>query len=83
LQPDGKLLIGGVFTSVNGVARGRVARLNADGSLDMGFNPGEGASEVVRWVAPQADGKVVVVGGFSRFDGKDCVRLARLRGGSR
>jgi hypothetical protein len=60
-----------------------VARLNADGSLDTGFNPGEGASEVVRWVAPQADGKVVVVGGFGRFDGKDYMRLVRLRGGSR
>ena len=83
LQPDSKVLIGGVFTSVHGVARGRVARLNADGSLDTGFNPGEGASEVVRWVAPQADGKVVVVGGFGRFDGKDYMRLVRLRGGSR
>ena len=82
LQPDGKILIGGVFTSVHGVARGRVARLDPDGSLDTSFNPGEGASEVVRWVTPQSDGKVVVVGGFSRFDGKDYVRLARLRGGS-
>ena len=83
LQRDGKLLIGGVFTSVNGVARNRIARLNKDGSLDAGFDPGEGASEVVRWVAPQADGKVVIVGGFSRFDGSQCVRLARLNGGAR
>ena len=83
LQPDGKVLIGGLFTSVAGVARGRVARLNADGSLDAGFNPGEGANEVVRWVAPQADGKVLVVGGFKRFGGKDYVRLARLHGNAR
>jgi uncharacterized delta-60 repeat protein len=82
LQPDGKILIGGVFTSVNGIPRGRLARLNADGSLDASFNCGEGASEVVRWVAPQADGKVLVVGGFSQFDGKECVRLARVRGGA-
>jgi uncharacterized delta-60 repeat protein len=82
LQPDGKILIGGVFTSVSGVARGRVARLNEDGSLDTGFNPGEGASEVVHWVTPQRDGKVVVVGGFAQFDGKQYVRLARLRGSS-
>ena len=81
VQPDGKVLIGGLFTSVNGVPRGRVARLNADGSLDASFDPGEGANEVVRWVAPQTDGKVIVVGGFTRFAGKDCVRLARLKGG--
>jgi uncharacterized delta-60 repeat protein len=83
LQPDGKILIGGVFTSVHGVARNRIARLKADGSLDPSFDPGEGASEVVRWVVPQADGKVVIVGGFSRFAGSQCVRLARLHGGSK
>jgi uncharacterized delta-60 repeat protein len=81
LQPDGKILIGGVFTSVDGVPRNRIARLKEDGSLDPSFDPGEGASEVVRWVAPQTDGKVVIVGGFSRFDGSQCVRLARLHGG--
>jgi uncharacterized delta-60 repeat protein len=83
LQPDGKILIGGVFTSVDGVARNRIARLQKDGSLDSGFDPGEGASEVVRWVVPQADGKVVIVGGFSQFEGSPCVRLARLHGGPR
>jgi uncharacterized delta-60 repeat protein len=83
LQPDGKILIGGVFTSVDGVARNRIARLKPDGGLDPGFDPGEGASEVVRWVVPQVDGKVVIVGGFSSFDGSPCVRLARLRGGAR
>jgi uncharacterized delta-60 repeat protein len=83
LQPDGKILIGGVFTSVDGVARNRIARLQKDGSLDPGFDPGEGASEVVRWVVPQADGKVVIVGGFSGFDGSPCVRLARLHGGAK
>jgi len=83
LQPDGKILIGGVFTSVDGVARNRIARLKADGSLDLGFDPGEGANEVVRWVVPQADGKVVMVGGFSQFAGSPCVRVARLYGGPR
>jgi uncharacterized delta-60 repeat protein len=82
LQPDGKILIGGVFTSVDGVVRNRIARLKPDGSLDASFDPGEGANEVVRWIAPQADGKVVVVGGFTRFAGSSCVRLARLRGGA-
>ena len=83
LQPDGKLLIGGVFTSVDGAARNRIARLKNDGSLDAAFDPGQGANEVVRWVTPQADGKVVMVGGFSRFAGSPCVRLARLHGGAR
>ncbi len=82
LQRDGRILVGGVFTSVDGAARNRIARLNQDGSLDLSFDPGEGANEVVRWVVPQADGKVLIVGGFSQFDGSQCVRLARLHGGS-
>ncbi|MBI3417153.1 MAG: hypothetical protein HY043_17825 [Verrucomicrobia bacterium] len=36
-QPDGKLLLFGNFTNVNGIARSRVARLNADGSIDISF----------------------------------------------
>src|SRR2546421_613627 len=37
VQPDGKILIGGSFVSVNSVARSSLARLNADGSLDTTF----------------------------------------------
>jgi len=42
LQSDGKVLIGGNFTTVNGTNRNRIARLNSDGSLDSGFDPGTG-----------------------------------------
>lgn len=38
LQPDGKILIGGRFTTVNGVRRNQIARLNPDGSLDESLN---------------------------------------------
>ena len=82
LQPDGKILIGGVFKNVEGLPRNRIARLKADGSLDASFDAGEGASEVVRWVAPLADGKIVVVGAFSRFAGSPCGCLARVHGWS-
>ena len=40
VQPDGRVVIGGDFTHVDGVARNYLARLNADGSLDASFNPG-------------------------------------------
>jgi hypothetical protein len=48
-QPDGKILIGGNFTSVGGgtglaTSRSRIARFNADGSVDTGFNPGVSGS---------------------------------------
>ena len=78
LQADGKILLGGYFTSVNGVARNRIARLNADGSLDQGFNPGSGADEIVLAVALQRDGKVIIGGTFQSFDGVVRNQIARL-----
>jgi len=39
-QSDGKVLVGGRFTEINGVARQNIARLNADGSVDASWNPG-------------------------------------------
>lgn len=58
---DGKLLIGGGFTSVGGVFQTRLARLNPDGSRDSSFgNPVTGGSVRVIHVAPNGD---VLIGG--------------------
>ncbi len=55
-QPDGKWLIAGDFTTVHGAVRGRVARLNRDGSTDASFGNGlAGASRttpVCGWPKP-------------------------------
>src|SRR3712207_6905445 len=45
VQPDGKVLIAGYFTFIDGTPRGHVARLNSNGTLDTSFNPGTGRSE--------------------------------------
>jgi hypothetical protein len=81
VERSAQILIGGIFTSVGGVARNRIARLKADGAPDPTFDPQEGAEEVVRWVVPQADGKTLVVGGFKTFAGVERVHIARLMGG--
>jgi uncharacterized delta-60 repeat protein len=78
LQADGKILIGGYFTSFNGTARSRIARLNTDGSLDTGFNPGAGASQPVRTFSVQPDGKIIIGGSFSTFNTITRKRIARL-----
>src|SRR5207253_3930527 len=39
VQADGKILIGGSFSTVLGVTRNNIARLNTDGTLDAAFNP--------------------------------------------
>jgi hypothetical protein len=68
VQPDGKILIGGDFTTLspNGgvaVTRNRIARLNPDGTLDTIFNPN--ANSDVRSIAVQADGKISAGGVFN------------------
>ncbi|RYD22605.1 MAG: hypothetical protein EOP88_07440 [Verrucomicrobiaceae bacterium] len=67
LQPDGKVIIGGAFTSVNGSSREYLARLNADGSLDNTFT-GPDFGDPIVWnvsaLALQADGKLLVGGAF-------------------
>jgi uncharacterized delta-60 repeat protein len=78
LQPNGRIVIGGNFTIVNGVVRNRIARLNLDGSLDTSFAPVGGMNENVTTTALQPDGKIVVGGGFSTVNGVARNRIARL-----
>jgi uncharacterized delta-60 repeat protein len=77
-QPDGKTIIGGEFTAVTGFVRGRLARLNANGSVDTSFDSGFGADLAVRGIALQPDGKVVIVGDFFEYGGTTRKHVARL-----
>ncbi|HUS37390.1 MAG TPA: Calx-beta domain-containing protein [Verrucomicrobiae bacterium] len=78
LQPDGKAIIGGLFSSYNGQLRSGLARVNVDGSLDDTFNPGLGANFPVRAVKLLSDGKVLIGGEFTSFNGTNVNYLARL-----
>lgn len=78
VQPDGKILIAGAFRSYNGIARNGIARLNADGAVDVSFNPGTGADLPITALALQPDGKIFIGGSFSTYDGISRVRIARL-----
>lgn len=77
LQADGKIVLGGAFTEITGQPHSRVARLNADGSLDADFNPGEG-NFTVNAVAVQADGKILVGGNFTMLGGAARSSIGRL-----
>jgi uncharacterized repeat protein (TIGR01451 family)/uncharacterized delta-60 repeat protein len=74
----GKIMIGGSFTAVNGVPRPGVARLYSDGTLDLAFDPGTGATNAVRALAIQLDGRVLVGGSFTNFNGSALNHIARL-----
>lgn len=65
IQSDGKLIVGGAFTSYNGTTRNYIARLNTDGTLDNTFDPGNGLGAAVLSLAIQSDGKIIVGGSFA------------------
>jgi uncharacterized delta-60 repeat protein len=79
-QKDGKLILGGGFTEVDGVTRHGLARLNQNGTLDASFDPAiwfnlAGSQDVLR-VALQPDGRIIVL---TRFLGESTI-LTRLYG---
>jgi uncharacterized repeat protein (TIGR01451 family)/uncharacterized delta-60 repeat protein len=78
LQYDGKIVIGGEFTLIDGFSFIRIARLQANGVFDAGFNPGAGANNTVFSVASAPDGKVYLGGDFTQVNNTNRTRIARL-----
>ena len=76
VQPDGKILVGGWFSTVNGESRQNIARLNADGTLDAGFAPDTDGA--VCALALQPDGAIVVGGYFGTLGGAAALCVGRL-----
>ena len=83
LQPDGKIIVAGQFNTYGGLSRNHIARLNADGSHDTTFAPGAGAElpgyrGFIETLSLQADGRMVIGGHFTQYDGVPRSRIARV-----
>ncbi|SFE59899.1 delta-60 repeat domain-containing protein [Thermoflexibacter ruber] len=82
LQTDNRLVVGGafsqVFSVVNNAACNNIARFGALEGVNIGFNVGSGFNNHVYALGLQADGKIVVGGIFTKFNGINANRIARL-----
>jgi uncharacterized delta-60 repeat protein/prepilin-type N-terminal cleavage/methylation domain-containing protein len=78
VQSDGKILIGGSFTTYQGVAVNRIIRLNDNGSIDTTFDIGGGFNNIVNTIAVQSDGKILIGGSFTTYQGVSVNRIIRL-----
>lgn len=78
VQADGKILIGGYFSSYAGATRGSLARIYDDGTLDTEFNPATEVGGTIRDIAIQADGKIIIGGGFMLNNAPYWRNIARL-----
>jgi uncharacterized delta-60 repeat protein len=79
LQNDGQILLGGDFTNYNNTNINRLIRLNTNGTIDTTFTvPGTGFNNAVFAIASQLNGKIVVGGSFTTYNGLQARRLFRL-----
>jgi uncharacterized delta-60 repeat protein len=78
IQPDQKIIVAGNFTKFNNETVGRIVRLMPDGSADTSFNTGLGADAIIDVVVLQTDGKILVRGRFSTFNGVLSPHIVRL-----
>lgn len=82
IQPEGGIIIGGLFTQAGEFETMNLARYNADGSVDKNFGGATGGmpgtNGVVLALAAQPDGKVVVGGNFSTAFGQERRSIARI-----
>lgn len=81
---NGKIYIGGNFTSVGNTPKKHIARLFSDGTLDNTFNVGAGFTHITYAQAPvytlkvQPDGNLLVGGDFDFYQGETASKLCRL-----
>jgi uncharacterized delta-60 repeat protein len=81
LQSDGKILVGGNFSTYSGVTRNAIIRLNTGGTIDNTFTIGSGLNQVPNSIVVQPDNKILVGGGFSTYSGVTSNRIIRLNTG--
>jgi uncharacterized delta-60 repeat protein/uncharacterized repeat protein (TIGR01451 family) len=84
VQPDGKIIVGGEFSSFNGTPQNGITRLNSNGSLDAsfvtgtGFLTGTGAVGDIRSINLQSDGKIIIAGSYYTYNGFSSKCIVRL-----
>lgn len=74
--PDGQILIGGNFTTVNGQPRNRIARLSRDGRLETVL--AASANDVVYAISRRPTDAIDLGGAFTTLDGQPHPAVARL-----
>lgn len=75
---NGKVLVGGEYTTYNGLTQNRLIRLNSDGTKDTSFDVGTGFDSGIWALAVDSNGKVLVGGNFTSYNGSAQNYLIRL-----
>lgn len=80
LGSEGKIILGGSFTTFNGNTQNGLVRLNADGTRDALLDIGSGFDKSVSGEVILPSGKIIVIGGFSTYNGVTAKQIIQLNG---
>ena len=82
---DGKIYIGGQFTTYNGTAKNNIVRINTNGTIDTGFSVTTGiqggggfSNGIVYKILVDSTDKVYIGGDFGTFNGTTANKLIKL-----
>jgi uncharacterized delta-60 repeat protein len=80
IQPDGKILVGGSFTSYNGAPAYGLARLFPDGTLDLSYQTSPTSYVDVReiLIPSNVKNRILIYGDFTSIQNQINNRIARL-----
>jgi uncharacterized delta-60 repeat protein len=78
VQPDGRIVIGGAFTQMNGAPHSHLARLTKSGDLDPYFYQDAGADSWILALVRRSNGWLVTGGDFSQVNGIPRSGLAQI-----
>jgi len=78
ILPNNKMIIGGNFDAFDGHLINKLARLNEDGTLDLTFTISSGPNGLVKSIAIQTDGKIIIGGDFTSYNGIIKNKITRL-----
>lgn len=78
LQPDGKVIVGGNFTTYNGITANRLIRLNIDGTIDSTFQTGTGLVGSVNVIHVLSDGSILIGGNISKYNDVNVSSVIKL-----
>lgn len=78
ILPDEKIIIVGDFLHYNNEPRAGIAKLDQNGLLDTSFNPGSGADKRIKQVYALPNGKFLIIGDFTMYNGQPVNRIARI-----
>jgi hypothetical protein len=74
VNTDNTILVGGEFTTYNGVSANKIIKLNSDGTINGTFNYGSGFNDGINWI--EKNGSEYYIGGkFTTFKGSSYLRF--------